>query len=244
MNLEGKVAIVTGGMSGIGYSVVKKLLENGSKVIVADISDNNINELAKLNNSNVRFLKTDISNESEVKLLVERTVKTYGTLDYMVCCAGISSEKTIDIEPIEDYKRVQKVDEDGTYYCNKYAIIEMLKHHSGSIVNVASILGLVGQMGAHSYTMAKGAVVNLTRSLGITYAKDGIRVNAVAPGYINTPMTKDLDEQTKKYQIMAHPIGRCGEPEEVANAIYFLLSDESSFITGVTLPVDGGYTSK
>ena len=244
MNLDGKVAIVTGGISGIGYETVKKFLSNGAKVVVADWDDTKVKDLAALNSTNVRFLKVDVSDPKQVELMIERTIKTFGKLDIMVANAGIGVADAIDTETIETYQKVIGVNLNGVYYCNKYAIIEMIKQGSGCIVNTASILGLVGQQGAHAYTTTKGGIVNLTRGLAVTYAAKGIRVNAVAPGYIETPMIESIPEEAKNALIALHPIGRMGKPEEVANAIYFLASDESSFITGVTLPVDGGYTAK
>lgn len=244
MDLTGKVAIVTGGVKGIGLAIVTEFLNCGATVVVADYDDKNLGALSSLNNKNLRFLKVDVSSDSEVELLIERTVKTFGKLDIMVANAGVSSEMPINYESIENYKRVIDIDQNGVFFCCKYAIEQMLKQENGgSIVNVASILGLVGNVGAHSYTAAKGAIVNLTRSLGVTYSKNKIRVNAVAPGYIETPLTEVLTEEQKNAQIKLHPIGRAGKPEEVAKAVCFLASDDASFITGSILPVDGGYTA-
>lgn len=244
MRLDGQVAIVTGGISGIGLAVVKKFLENGAKVVVADYDDTKVNDLASLNSQDVRFLKVDVSDPEQVRLLIERTIKTFGKLDIMVANAGIGVADAIDTESIETYQKVININLNGVYYCNKYAIIEMIKQGHGSIINTASILGLVGQEGAHAYTTAKGGIVNMTRGLAVTYAKNNIRVNAVAPGYILTPMIESIPEEMKQALIALHPIGRMGKPEEVANAICFLASNEASFITGVTLPVDGGYTAR
>lgn len=244
MNLEGKVVIVTGGASGIGLSCVKKFLAEGSKVVIGDYSDNGEEVLKELNNPNVQFMRMDVRKEEHVKLLVSKTVEIYGKLDVMVANAGVGDGGLLADCPTESFDNIVSINLRGVFLCNKYAIQEMLKTGGGSIVNISSILGIVGEALAPAYCSCKGGVSNMTRSAALGYATKNIRVNAVAPGYIYTPMIEAAGS-ADNYQglISKHPIGRLGEADEVADAVLFLSGDQSTFITGVILPVDGGYTA-
>jgi NAD(P)-dependent dehydrogenase (short-subunit alcohol dehydrogenase family) len=245
-NLNGKVAIVTGGVSGLGLAFTKRLLTDGAKVVIADYSEKGqdmVNELGDENN--VHFFKVDVSNELQVKEMITQTVNRFGTVDIVVANAGIPSDTPIHLEKAEAWQNLININLTGVFYTNKYAIEQMRKQgKGGSIINIASILGLVGDPDAISYSAAKGGVVNLTRSLGVAYAKEGIRINAVAPGYIHTPLLAQLDADKVKAMEEVHPIGRLGQPVEIANVVSFLASDEASFIVGTTITVDGGYTAK
>ena len=244
MNLDGKVAIVTGGVKGIGLAIVKDFLSKGARVVVGDYDEAGVKVLAALNDPHVRFLKVDVSDEAQVKALIERTVKTFGRIDIMVANAGIGSNAPTHLETTEDYRRVMSINLDGVFFCNKYAVSQMLMQESGgSIINMASILGLVGTEFSHTYVATKGALVNYTRAMAVTYAKQNIRVNAICPGYIETPMTDPIEGEMREDLIKRHPIGRFGTPEEIAYATSFLVSDQASFITGIALAVDGGYTA-
>jgi NAD(P)-dependent dehydrogenase (short-subunit alcohol dehydrogenase family) len=244
--LDGKVAIVTGGASGLGLSFTKRLLNDGAKVVVADYSENAQDIVDKLGDeSNVRAIKVDVSNEEQVKETIVQTVKWFGTVDIVLANAGIPSDTPIHLETAKAWQNLININLTGVFYTNKYAIEQMRKQgKGGSIINIASILGLVGDPDAISYSAAKGGVVNLTRSLGVAYAKEGIRVNAIAPGYIHTPLLNQLDADKVKAMEETHPIGRLGQADEIANVASFLASDEASFIVGATIPVDGGYTAK
>ncbi len=244
--LVGKVAIVTGGASGLGLAIVKRLLIDGVNVVVADYSEEGQKVVSELGDeSNIRFMKVDVSNESQIKEVITQTVEWFGTVDIVVANAGIPSDTPIHLETAEAWQNLIDINLTGVFYTNKYAIEQMRKQEKGgSIINMASILGLVGDPDAISYSASKGGVVNLTRSLGVAYAKEGIRVNAVAPGYIHTPLLAQLDADKVKAMEEVHPIGRLGQPDEVASVVAFLASDEASFVIGTTIPIDGGYTAK
>lgn len=243
MRFQDKVAIVTGGASGIGLACVKELFKEGAKVVIADYSSEGEKIAKSFKSKNVIFIKTDVSKESRVVSLINQTVHKYGKLDIMIANAGIGDGSLCHLEPTEVWDKIVSVNLKGVFLCNKYALKKMVKQKSGSIVNVASILGLVGEPIAPTYSACKAGVVNLTRTNGAAYAKLGIRVNAVCPGYIYTPLIESVGEEGYKMLISKHPIGRLGEPEEVANCILFLASDDASFVTGASLAVDGAYTA-
>ncbi|MDD2234468.1 MAG: glucose 1-dehydrogenase [Desulfitobacteriaceae bacterium] len=246
MNLENKVAIVTGGASGIGLAITQKFLKDGAKVVIADISDSG-QEVAKGlgDESKVRFFKVDIADPNQVKEMIAQTAKWYGSVDIVAANAGIPTDTPIHLEEPEAHQKALAINLSGVYYTDKYAIEQMLKQGTGgSIINTASILGLVGDPDAITYSATKGGIVNLTRSLGTAYAKEGIRVNAIAPGYIRTILLDQLDPDKIAAMSDVHPIGRLGRTEEVASVVAFLASDEASFIAGTTIAVDGGYTAQ
>ena len=247
MELQGKVGIVTGGCSGIGYSIVEGFLREGANVVVADWNESGqeiVNSLG-YGKDRVRFIRTDVSSEEDIKRMVDFTVSSFGSLDIAVACAGLPGDKTILDQELDSWHKILKVDLDGVFLTNKHAINYMLEHNiKGSIINLASIGGLIGFPHDITYCAAKGGVVNFTRSAAVKVADKGIRVNALAPGYIDTPiMQKIPDKDFIKEAIELHPMKRMGKPEEIADACIFLASEKSSFITGVTLPVDGGYTA-
>lgn len=247
MRLDGKVAIITGGTFGIGESTALLFAKEGAKVVVAgrnaEKGERVINQIKELG-GDAMFVKTDVAKEEDVASLVKQTVDTYGKVDVLFANAGVGAMGDIHEVSMEDWNSLISVDLTGVFLCSKFAIPEMMKNGSGSIINCASILGHVGQPSVSAYAAAKGGVVNMTRSAAVTYANKGIRINAVCPGYIDTPMLDALEDDMKKYLEGLHPIGRLGRPEEVANAVLFLASDESSFITGANLLVDGGYTAQ
>ncbi|MBO8155327.1 MAG: glucose 1-dehydrogenase [Bacillaceae bacterium] len=244
MKLNGKVAIITGGASGIGAATAKMFSDEGAKVVVADFSEKG-QEVADSLFGNAIFVKTDVSKEDDIKNLIHKTVDQFGSVDIMFANAGVGDATPAHELSMEDWQNMIDVNLTGVFLSNKHAIKQMLKQDKGgSIVNNASILGHVGQEGITSYTAAKGGVVNLTRSLGVTYAKNGIRVNAVCPGYIDTPLLDEAPDELKQQLASLHPIGRLGTAEEVAKAVLFLASDDASFITGANLLVDGGYTAQ
>lgn len=240
MKLKDKVAIITGGTSGIGLAIAKDFLNEGAKVIVSSYS---VDEFSK-NKDQIKgatFFECDVRREREVKSLIKRTIDKYGKLDIMVANAGIGDGSPVGEEDSEVWKNIISINLTGVFLCNKYAIQEMLKQKKGSIINMSSVLGLVGNPSAPAYSSCKAGVINLTRSGALAYAKEGIRINAISPGYIKTPLIESIPEDML---IPLHPIGRLGEDYEVAKAVTFLASDDASFITGVVLPVDGGYTAQ
>ncbi|MGG1674323.1 SDR family NAD(P)-dependent oxidoreductase [Neobacillus sp. NRS-1170] len=248
MKLSGKVAVITGGATGIGKATAQLFIENGAKVVIADVSnqaENTAQELTKIGGE-VIFVKTDVSKEVEIKNLVEETVKHFGKLDIMVANAGIGHPAALIHEvTIDRWQQMLDINLTGVFLSNKYGITQMQNQGTGgTIVNVSSIMGHVGKTNLFPYTAAKAGVTNLTRSLGVTYAKEGIRVNAVCPGFVDTPILSSADEEKRSLLISAHPIGRLGRAEEIASTILFLASEDSSFMVGANLVVDGGYTAQ
>lgn len=247
MRLNGKVAIVTGGASGIGEMTVREMVKEGANVVIADVNDGLGNNLAQeLNQSEkkVIYVHVDVTNESDIENMIERTVEEFGKVDIVFNNAGIGSLNPTTELSFEQWRKLVSVNLDGVFLVAKHGIKAMLRNGGGSIVNTASILGHVGQAQTAPYAASKGGVVNLTRALAIEYAKENIRVNAVCPGYIETPLLNQLDKEMKDHLISLHPIGRLGKPEEIAKAVVFLASDDASFVTGSSLLVDGGYTAQ
>lgn len=245
MQLKDKVAIVTGGASGIGKETVKLFVKEGARVTIADFSDAG-EELAKElreGGAEVLFVKVDVRDEAQVAAMVDKTVEKFGRLDIMVANAGIGDTTPAGDMPAEEWNKITGVNLTGVFLCNKHAVRAMKQSGGGAIVNTASILGHVGFNTAPAYTAAKHGVVGLTKSVALDYAKDNIRVNAVCPGFILTPLLGS-DQAVLDYLVGLHPLGRLGKPEEVAQAILFLASDAASFITGSSLMVDGGYTAR
>lgn len=247
MRLKGKVAIVTGGASGIGKSTAELMAAQGAGVLIADYSKAGSEVAAALQSEGyeAEFFHVDVSEEAQVAAMVNKALERWSRLDIMVSNAGIGSLGQADQLSLEDWNRVIAINLTGVFLCAKYAIPAMRKSGGGSIINLASILGHVGFGGATAYAAAKAGVVNLTRTMAIDYAKENIRVNAVCPGFINTPMvTASLTAEQIQAIGAMHPIGRLGRPEEVAHGIIFLATDEASFVTGTSLFVDGGYTAQ
>lgn len=245
MNFKDKVAIVTGGASGIGLATVKKLLENGANVVIADVSKNLDDVVSGLGNEvHTLGIMTDVSKEEDVKNMINKTIQKFGHLDYMVSNAGIGgSPNILDEVSIEEWNQVIGVNQTGMYLCNKYALKEMLKNGGGAIVNTASMYGLVGSSTSYAYSASKGAIIQMTRSAALMYADKNIRINAVAPGYVDTPILAMAPEEMKMAMAQSLPIKRLGKDAEIADTICFLLCDEASFITGSILACDGGYTA-
>ncbi|MFA8439554.1 SDR family NAD(P)-dependent oxidoreductase [Pueribacillus sp. YX66] len=244
MRLKDKVAIVTGGSSGIGRATALLFSSEGAQVMVADINEELGREtvqLIKENGGDAVFQRVDVSSPEQVQAVVKATIENFGKLNIMVNNAGIShGEKKIEDVPIEDWDKVVDVSMKSVFLGMKYAIPEMLEH-GGSIINTASVAGIKGQKLLAGYTAAKSGVIAITKSTALEYGKHNIRINAIAPGVIETPITDEW-KKTPKWPILstANALRRIGQPEEVANAMLFLASDESSFVTGTTLVVDGG----
>lgn len=244
--LAEKVAIVTGGASGIGKATVELFVEQGAKVVIADFSDKGQQLSNELNSTgfDTLFVKTDVTKEEDIKYMINETVKKYGKIDILFANAGIAHDGPAHKLTYEDWKRTIDINLSGVFLSDKYAIEQMKKQGSGVIVNCGSIHSHAGKAGVTAYASAKGGVKLLTQSLALDYAKEGIRVNAVCPGYIDTPLIAGRDEAITEHLISLHPMGRLGKAEEVAKAVLFLASEDSSFITGSTLMVDGGYTAQ
>ena len=238
-----KVAVVTGGASGIGLATTKKLLSEGANVIILDLKmdEEIINSLGET----ALYLKCDVSNEENVKNCIEEIIKKFNHIDYLVANAGIggSASKPHEVS-MDEWNKVISVNQTGIFLLNKYVINEMLKNGKGAVVNTSSMYGLVGSTTSFAYSASKGAINQMTRSLALTYARDNIRVNAIAPGYVDTPILSMIPDNIKKAMGNELPIGRLGKDTEIANLICYLLSDDASFITGAIIPIDGGFTAK
>ncbi|MFH1451204.1 MAG: SDR family NAD(P)-dependent oxidoreductase [bacterium] len=242
MKLKDKIAIITGASGGIGLATAKKFINEGATVVLADINQEAGEKAAADLNS--FFVKTDVSKAEDVKNLIAKTVKKYGRLDVMVNNAGIALMGAVLDCSEEDFDKVIAVNLRSVFLGIKYAGLQM-KEKGGVILNTASIAGLVGFNGAAAYCASKGGIVELTRAAALDLATFKIRVNSVAPAVIKTAMTKDMIENPQYSQALLGqtPLGRFGEPEEIANVFCFLASDEASYITGSIYPVDGGWTA-
>ena len=243
-DFTGKVAIVTGGASGIGEAVCRQLAAGGAKVAVADYNLEAAQALADRLDGAIA-VQVDVADADAVRRMVEATVERFGALHLAVNNAGIggTSHATADY-PLEDWHRVIGVNLHGVMYAMKYALPAMLAAGGGAIVNMASILGSVGWAGSLPYVAAKHALLGMTKTTAMEYARQGIRVNAVGPAFIDTPLLAGLDRAAYDGLVDLHPLGRLGSAGEVAALTCFLLSDAASFITGSYHLVDGGYTAR
>jgi NAD(P)-dependent dehydrogenase (short-subunit alcohol dehydrogenase family) len=244
-----KVIIVTGSTFGIGKATAIAFAKRGAKVVLSDyITDVDTEKIIKANGGDAIFVKCDVSNEEEVKNLVAKTVAHYGRLDYAFNNAGIEGTPAPALDCTNDnWDKTININLKGVWYCMKYQIPEMVKTGGGSIVNNASIAGLVGFGGIPAYVASKHGVVGLTKNVALDYAKQNIRVNAVCPGVIQTPMIDRFtggDPAAVQQMVAGKPIERAGQPEEIAETVVFLCSNGASFITGQAVAVDGGWTTQ
>lgn len=245
---ENKVAMVTGAGSGIGGAIARRMAEEGATVVVADINEQSASKVAaaiERDGGTAVAVKQDVADPASVEKSVEFAVQKFGRLDVAVNNAGITS----DLAPLADYSlegwdKVIAINLSGVFYGMKYQIPAMLRSGGGSIVNIASILGSVAARDSAGYNAAKHGVVGLTKTAALEYSKDGVRVNAIGPGYIDTPLLENLDREVYNGLVDLHPIGRLGKAEEVAELVLFLASDKASFVTGSYHLVDGGYTAQ
>ena len=252
--LKGKVALVTGGAMGIGKATCMLMAREGAKVAIADLDKDEGNALAEAirdEGGEAIFWPLDVSNETEVNAVFADVAIRYGPITALVNNAGISgANKPTHELTLDEWEQVQRVNVGGVFLCTKYAIPQMKSARGGSIINMSSIYGLVGAPDVPPYHASKGAVTLMTKTDALIYAADKIRVNSIHPGYIWTPMvekhlTTMPDPDAAKEQLaQAHPLGHMGEPDDIAWGCVYLASDESRFITGSELVIDGGYTAR
>jgi NAD(P)-dependent dehydrogenase (short-subunit alcohol dehydrogenase family) len=244
----GKVGLVTGGTSGIGRDTAILFAKGGAKVVIAgrrELEGNETIELARAAGGDGLFVKADVSKASEVDALIQKTVEKFGRLDMAFNNAGIEGVwAPIVRQSEEDWDRTININLKGVWLCLKYEIRQMLKQGGGgAIVNMASTIGLVGSAGVAAYSASKHGVIGLTKTAALENAKSGIRINAVCPGFVETPMADRIlrTPAVHKYVLSCHPIGRLGRPEEIAEAVVWMCSDRASFMTGQSLVLDGGF---
>ena len=248
MDLKGKTALVTGAASGIGRAVALLYGQHGANVMVSDIDEAQGQQVvAELTaaGANARFYKADVGDAAQCHQLVQATVAAFGRLDMACNNAGITGELSLTADySLEGWQRIINVNLNSVFFCLKYELEVMLEQGSGAIINMSSILGQVGTPTLAGYVTAKHGVVGLTQTAAQEYASQGVRINAVGPGYIDTPLLKDFSTENKAGLVALHPIGRLGRSEEVAELVIWLSSEKASFVTGAYYPVDGGYLAK
>jgi len=247
---EGKVAVITAGGSGIGAATARRFTQEGALVVIADLSGKRAEEVTKgivANGGNAVCLKMDAADPDGVQAAIRLALDTYGRLDVMFNNAGAAEVASLEDTTIESWNRVIAVTLTSTFLGMKYCLPIMRTQGKGAIINTASVSGTAGDYGLSSYNAAKAGVINLTRSAAIENAQYNIRVNCVCPGAINTRAAQILgpgrEDEFRRLQATVHPLGRMGEPEEIANTVLFLASDEASFITGEAIVVDGGVSA-
>ncbi len=250
--LDKKTVFITGGLSGIGKACAIEAAKEGANIVIADIEKdhnvNTMNEITKVQ-KNAIFIECNVSIYAQVEAAIHKTVSTFGSLDVALNNAGIvgKSSNLADMDQ-EAWLSVINIDLNGMFYCMKHELAQMMKQQSGSIVNISSILGKVGMMKSAHYVAAKHGVIGISKVAALEYATQGIRVNVICPGFIDTLLLTKTDfanlPEKKQHILDEHPMNRLGTPEEIAKGFLFLACDDSSFVTGSTLDIDGGYLAQ
>jgi len=239
-NLKNKNIIVTGASGGIGNSIIKKLYENEANLLATGTRIEKLEEL-KSKFKNLKILKFDISNHEKIEEFIENATKELGgNLDCLVNNAGITQDNLAIRMSLDEWKKVIDLNLTSTFLLSKFAIKKMLKNKSGKIVNITSVVGHTGNLGQSNYTASKAGIIAMSKSLAIEYAKKNININCISPGFIKTAMTDKIDEKFKEIIVTKIPSARLGEPEDIASAVLFLASNQSNYINGETLHVNGG----
>ena len=239
-DLKDKKIIVTGASGGIGNSIIKSLHENGAKILASGTKIEKLNEL-KLKFNKIKTLKFDISQSEKIEEFIESASNELGgSLDCLINNAGITQDNLAIRMSLDEWKKVIDINLTSTFLLSKFAIKKMLKNKSGKIINITSVVGHTGNLGQANYTASKAGIIAMSKSLAIEYAKKNINSNCISPGFIKTTMTEKIDEKFKDIIVSKIPSGRLGEPDDVANAVLFLASNQSNYINGETLHVNGG----
>jgi 3-oxoacyl-[acyl-carrier protein] reductase len=239
-NLEKKNIIVTGASGGIGNAIIKKLSEAGANILASGTRIKKLEELKK-NFESIKILKFDISQSDKIEEFIENaTSELGGSLDCIVNNAGITQDNLAIRMSLDEWQKVININLTSTFLMSKFAIKKMLKNKSGKIVNITSVVGHTGNLGQANYTASKAGIVAMSKSLAIEYAKKNININCISPGFIKTAMTDKIDEKFKDVIVSKIPSARLGEPDDIANAVLFLSSEQSNYINGETLHVNGG----
>ena len=239
-NLENKNIIVTGASGGIGNSIIKKLNEAGANILASGTKIEKLEKLKK-NFENIKILKFDISQSDKIEEFIENaTNELGGSLDGIVNNAGITQDNLAIRMSLDEWQKVININLTSTFLMSKFAIKKMLKNKSGKIVNITSVVGHTGNLGQANYTASKAGIIAMSKSLALEYAKKNININCISPGFIKTAMTDKLDDKFKETIISKIPSARLGEPDDIANAVLFLSSDQSNYVNGETLHVNGG----
>lgn len=244
MKLKNKVAVITGAAQGIGRAIATTLAQQGANVVVADIqlekAETTAKEIMAETGQKVIAVHVDVVDSASVKAMIDRTIDEFERIDILVNNAGITRDSLIMRMKEADWDLVLNINLKGTFNCSKAVVRPMMRQHYGRIVNITSVSGLIGQVGQTNYSSSKAGIIGFTKALAREVGSRKITVNAVAPGLVKTALTIDLPEELKDMFIEMTPLGRYGEPEDIANAVAFLVSDEASYITGQVLSVDGG----
>ena len=238
--LKGKNIVVTGASGGIGNSIVKKLYDNGANILASGTKIEKLEELKKKFDK-IKILKFDISQIDKIEEFIENVTKELGdSLDCIINNAGITQDNLAIRMSLKEWQKVIDINLTSTFLMSKFSIKKMLKNKSGKIINITSVVGHTGNLGQANYVAAKAGIVAMSKSLALEYAKKNINVNCISPGFIKTAMTDKIDEKFKEIIVSKIPSGRLGEPDDIANAVLFLASDQSRYVNGETLHVNGG----
>ena len=250
--LENKSVFITGGLSGIGKECALAAAKEGANIVIADLNSeitDKVMEVIRKENSKAVFVECDVAEYAQVQDAIHKTISAFGTLDIALNNAGIGGEANkVGEMSVEGWLKVININLNGVFYCMKLELVQMSKQKSGVIVNMSSILGKVGFANSSNYVAAKHGILGLTQTAALEYAPEGIRINAICPGFIDTPLLSNagISENTalKKYIVGLHPVKRLGKSEEIASVFIFLVSEDSSFMTGSAIDVDGGYLAQ
>lgn len=245
IKLTGKTAIITGSARGIGKGIAKSFIQAGANVVIVDIiSDQIKNTVSSLKNETSKVIgyKCDITNSDEVSAMIKHTKKEFGSIDILINNAGITKDKLLMRMKPADWQAVIDVNLTGTFLCSQKISRVMMKQRYGKIINISSVIGIIGNPGQANYAASKGGIISFTKSIGKELAARNINVNAIAPGFIRTEMTDKLPEDVKENYLQMIPMKKFGTSENIANLALFLASEQSSYITGQTITIDGGMT--